>query len=131
MGTRWALLIRIVVGGIFVSEGLQKFIFPEELGVGRFTDIGIVYPNFTAPFVGVVEIVCGLLLLLGFYTRWATLPVIISMLVAISTTKLPLLGAEGFWTMAHEARTDFLMLFGLVFLLLEGAGEWSLDDRRS
>lgn len=57
-----ALFVRVIVGWIFLSEGIQKFLFPDALGVGRFIKIGIPSPLFTAPFVGVVEIVAGALL---------------------------------------------------------------------
>ena len=123
------ILIRLVVGGVFLSEGIQKFLFSDALGVGRFAKIGIPAPEVMAPFVGVFEVGCGLLLLLGLLTRPAAIPLIVVMLVAISTTKVPILLKGGFWSMAHEARTDFAMLLGSVFLLLVGAGPWSLDAR--
>jgi putative oxidoreductase len=121
------LLIRLLVGAVFVSEGIQKFLFPADLGVGRFTKIGLPSPEVLAPFVGVVEIVGGLLLLLGLLTRLAALALLVDMLVAITTTKIPILLKEGLWKMAHEARTDWSMLLGALFLLLVGAGAWSLD----
>jgi uncharacterized membrane protein YphA (DoxX/SURF4 family) len=121
------ILIRLIVGAVFLSEGVQKFLFPADLGVGRFTKIGIPAPEIMAPFVGIVEIVGGLLLLLGFLTRLAAIPLIINMLVAITTTKIPILQKSGFWAMAHEARVDFAMLLGCLFLLIVGAGTWSLD----
>lgn len=123
------LLIRLVVGAVFLSEGVQKFLFPNDLGVGRFLKIGIPSPHIMAPFVGVIEIVCGALILLGLFTRLASVPLVIDMLVAISTTKVPILLASGFWAMAHEARTDYAMLLGLIFLLIVGAGRWSIDRR--
>jgi uncharacterized membrane protein YphA (DoxX/SURF4 family) len=128
---RAAVLIRVLVGAVFMSEGTQKFLFPQELGVGRFTKIGIPAPELTAPFVGGVEIVCGTLLILGLFTRLAAIPLIVTMLVAIVTTKIPILLNEGFWAMAHEARTDASMLVGSVFLLMVGSGAWSLDGRLS
>jgi putative oxidoreductase len=124
-----ALLVRLAVGGIFLSEGLQKFLFPAELGVGRFAKIGLPAPGVLAPFVGVVEIVGGLLVLVGLLTRVAAVPLLIVMLVAITTTKIPILLQKGFWAMAHEARTDFAMLLGCWFLALVGAGAYSLDAR--
>ena len=137
---RSVILIRLVVGGVFLSEGIQKFLFPVENGIGRFVKIGIPAPETMAPFVGVVEIVCGALILLGLLTRLATIPLIIDMLVAILSTKIPILLGSGFWGfslrnlpyygfwgMAHEARTDFAMLLGSIFLLIVGAGSWSLD----
>src|SRR5207244_7173790 len=80
-----------------------------------------------APFVGVCEIVCGVFFLVGLLTRLAAITMTIDMLVAISTTKVPLLLKSGFWSMAHEARTDYAMLLGSIFLLLIGAGSWSFD----
>jgi putative oxidoreductase len=121
------ILIRLVVGGVFLSEGIQKFLFPAALGVGRFVKIGIPAPEVMAPFVGVVEIVGGLLLLFGLLTRLAAVPLIVDMLVAIYTTKIPMLHAQGFWGMAHEARVDYAMLLGSAFLLIVGAGPWSID----
>src|SRR5499427_10602094 len=123
------LLVRLVVGAVFLSEGIQKFLFPATLGVGRFTKIGIPAPEVMAPFVGVVEIVFGLLLLIGLLTRLATIPLLIDIVVAIATTKIPMLIKDGFWKMAHEARTDFAMLLGLAFLLIVGGGRASLDAR--
>lgn len=121
------ILIRLSVGAVFLSEGIQKFLYPDALGVGRFIKIGIPAPEIMAPFVGVLEIGCGVLLILGFLTRLAAIPMIIDMCVAISTTKIPILLKDGFWSMAHEARTDYAMLLGSIFLLIVGAGAWSVD----
>jgi putative oxidoreductase len=123
------LLIRLVIGAVFLSEGIQKFLFLADLGVGRFAKIGIPSPEMMAPFVGVVEIICGALILLGLLTRLAAIPLIIDMLVAISTTKIPMLFKSGFWAMAHEARVDYAMLLGSIFLLVVGSGRWSADAR--
>jgi len=114
------ILIRLMTGAVFFSEGIQKFLFPQELGIGRFTRIGMPAPEVLAPFVGGVEIVCGALLIVGLFTRLAAIPLIINMFVAIATTKLPILVREGFWSMAHESRTDFSMLLGSLFLLFIG-----------
>lgn len=137
---RSMILIRLVVGGVFLSEGIQKFLLPEMLGVGRFTRIGIPAPGVLGPFVGAVEIIGGGLILLGCLTRLAAIPLLIDIFVAIISTKVPiLLGHDygcfhvaklaryGFWSMASEARTDFSMFFGLLFLLVVGAGMWSVD----
>jgi uncharacterized membrane protein YphA (DoxX/SURF4 family) len=124
------LLLRILVGWVFLSEGIQKFLFPAALGAGRFEKIGIPAPQFTGPFVGVVEIVCGTLLIVGLVTTFAVLPLLIDILVAITTTKGPLLLKQGFWAAMHEARTDFCMIVGLVAIALLGAGAISLDARR-
>jgi putative oxidoreductase len=121
------VLIRVLVGWVFLSEGIQKFLFPDSLGVGRFVKIGIPWPQVMAPFVGVVEIVCGSLLLIGLITRLAAVPLLIDISVALYSTKIITLAKNGFWGTLHEARTDVSMLLGLVFLLLVGAGAWSLD----
>ena len=121
------ILIRLAIGSVFLSEGIQKFLFPDQLGAGRFAKIGIPSPDLLGPFVGSIEIVCGVLVLLGLLTRLAAVPLITVMLVAIASTKIPILLERGFWAMAHEARTDFSMLLGSVFLLIAGAGPASLD----
>jgi len=128
---RATILIRLLVGAVFLSEGIQKFLFPAALGVGRFVKIGIPAPQFFAPFVGVVEIACGTLLIIGFITRLAAIPLLIDISVAIATTKIPMLARAGFWSTVHEARTDYCMLLGLVFLLLVGSGPLSIDARVS
>ena len=124
-------LVRLLVGAVFLSEGMQKFLFPAALGVGRFAKIGIPAPAFTAPFVGAVEVVAGALLIVGLCTRPAALLLLADIAVAIVTTKLPMFGAQGFWATAHEARTDWCMLLGSAFLLLVGAGPRSMDARLS
>lgn len=123
----WVILVRLMVGAVFLSEGIQKFLYPAEVGAGRFAKIGLPAPEALAPFVASFEIACGLLVLLGFLTRLAAVPLITIMLVAITTTKVPILLASGFWKMAHEARTDWSMLLGALFLLIVGGGVWSLD----
>ena len=137
----WSILIRLLVGlVVFLPEGIQKLIFPDALGAGRFFRIGIPYPDIIGPFVGVVEIVCGALIIVGLFTRLAAIPLIVIMIVAIVSTKIPiLLGHDfwifhvakfpryGFWSMAHEARADLCMLLGALYLLIEGGGKWSLD----
>jgi putative oxidoreductase len=115
------------VGAVFLSEGLQKFLFPADLGPGRFAKIGLPAPDFLAPFVGTFEIVCGALVLLGLFTRLAAIPLITIMLVAIGSTKVPILLHKGLWEAAHEARVDWSMLLGSLFLLVVGAGRLSLD----
>jgi len=138
------VIIRLMVGGIFLSEGIQKFLYPAELAAGRFAKIGIPWPELMGPFVGGVEVVCGLLVLIGLVTRPAVVPLIITMCVALVSIKVPiLLGQEflgfalrplpryGFWSMMHESRNDLCMLLGCIFLLIVGAGKWSLDCRLS
>jgi putative oxidoreductase len=122
------LLIRILVGWVFLSEGIQKFLFPDSLGVGRFVKIGIPWPHVMAPFVGVVEIVCGTLVLIGCLTRLSTVPLVIDIAVALYSTKIVVFTKNGFWGTLHEARTDVSMLLALVFLLLVGGGSLSVDS---
>lgn len=124
---RSVLLIRFMVGLIFLSEGIQKFLFPSELGVGRFTQIGIPYSEIMAPFVGAIEIICGCLVVIGLVTKLASIPLLVDIVVAMLSTKIPILMQKGFWQMAHEARTDFCMLIGLIFLLIVGPGKISFD----
>lgn len=136
------VLIRLLVGAVFLSEGIQKFLFPDALGVGRFVRIGIPWPEIMGPFVGVVEIGAGSLVLLGLLTRPAALLLWINISVAILSTKIPILlgrgfwlfhppsvKSYGFWSMAHEARTDFCTWLGALFLLIVGAGAFSLDKQ--
>jgi len=124
---RSIILIRILVGSVFLSEGIQKFLFPEKVGAGRFMRIGIPFPEATANFVGSFEILCGILVLIGFLTRAAVVPLICIMLTAIATTKIPIFLESGFWKMAHDSRTDFSMLLCSIFLLINGAGSFSAD----
>ena len=141
----WNIFVRFLVGLIvFLPEGIQKLIFPDVLGAGRFAKIGIPFPDAMGPFVGVVETVCGLLIILGLLTRLAAIPLIIVMIVALISTKLPiLLGHDvwmfhlaqdikrtGFWSMMHEARADLTMLLGCIYLIV-GGGRWSLDNALS
>ena len=119
--------IRLMVGAVFFLEGIKKFLFVEQWGAGRFTRIGIPAPHLTGPFVGAVEIICGLLVLMGLRTSLAAIPLLAVICTAIATTKIPILLKSGFWPMEAEARTDYAMLMGLIFLLLAGPGCLSLD----
>ena len=135
------VLIRLVVGAVFLSEGIQKFIFPEVVGAGRFAKIPIASAETVAPVIGSIETICGILLIAGLLTRLAALPLIAIMLTAIFTTKIPiLLGFPilgfslrtvpyyGIWGFMHESRTDLAMLFGSLFLFIVGAGRISIDS---
>jgi uncharacterized membrane protein YphA (DoxX/SURF4 family) len=121
------VLIRVMVGAVFLSEGIQKFLDPEKLGAGRMAKIGLPAPHVLGPLVGTFEIVCGALVLAGLLTRLAAIPLVTIMCVALVSTKLPILLNQGFWAAAHESRTDFAMLLGSIFLLIGGAGKWSPD----
>jgi len=138
---RAAVVVRVAIAFVFVFEGIQKFLYPDALGVGRFVKIGIPAPGVMAPFVGVVEIVGGLLVLLGLLTRLGALALLVDMVVALLSTKIPILIGHGFlgfanpttrtgfWGMAHEARTDVTMLLCCAFLVMVGAGSMSFDAR--
>lgn len=125
--SKTTIIVRIMVGVVFLSEGIQKFLFPDELGAGRFAEIGLPSPEFLGSFVGTFEITCGALVLIGMITRFASIPLIIIMLVAIATTKAEMLDDKGFWVMLHGSRTDWAMLLGSIFLLIKGSGLYSLD----
>ncbi len=125
------LLIRLAVGLVFLTQGVLKYTDPK-MGVLRFGHLGFPEPGFTAGFVGAFEIGCGLLVLLGLFTRLAAIPLLVVISTAIATTKIPELSraGQGFWFMVTDARTDFAMLCSLLFLLGSGPGRWSLDALR-
>ena len=144
-GPAATVLLRCMAGGVFLSEGILKFVYPNQ-GVGRFTKLGIPFPDATATFVGGLEIVGGCLLILGLLSRLIAIPFIIEMVVAILTTKIslylgtsplplpPALPKIGFWAVLHETRSDYAQLLTVAFLLVAGPGKWSLDaflQRRS
>lgn len=124
---RTFIIIRLIVGVVFLSEGIQKILFASKRGAGRFEEIGLPNPEFLGSLVAGFEILCGIFILLGFLTRLATLPLIIIMSVAMMTTKADIFLQKGFWEMLHASRTDWSMLLGCLFLLINGAGKWSFD----
>jgi len=137
-GSNSIFLIRLMTGGVFFWEGLIKFIFVNQ-GVGRFTKIGIPFPEFSAHFVAGFEIVGGLLLIFGLFTRFVSVPFIFQMIVAVLTTKValylgtsplplpPALPQVGFWAVLHEIRSDYAQIMTCLFLALNGPGRFSLD----
>ena len=142
--SKTTILIRLMVGAVFLSEGIQKYLYPAIRGTGRFEGMGFPNPEFWGNFVGLFEILCGALLLSGLLTRGAALAMLINMTVAIIVTKIPIAFGEsfgsfvlrelktyGFWSMAHEMRTDFAMWLGSLFLLIKGSGRWSMDKKIS
>lgn len=132
------LLLRLMAGGVFFWEGILKYVYTNQ-GVGRFTKLGMPLPHFTANFVACLEIAGGLLVLSGLITRLIAVPFVIEMIVAILSTKISLyLGTSplplppappksGMWAVLHEGRADYAQLLVMMFLLLNGAGRWSLD----
>ncbi len=144
-GPASTLLLRLMAGGVFLSEGILKFVYANQ-GVGRFTKLGFPWPQLTASLVGGLEIGGGLLLIAGLVTRLIAIPFIVEMMVAILSTKvalylgtspLPLPAAApkiGFWAVMHETRSDYAQLLTVAYLMLAGPGWWSIDallNRRS
>ena len=125
------LIPRLVVGLIFLSEGIQKFVYPDIVGTGRFAKIGFENPEFWAAFTGYFEIGCSVFLLVGLFTRIAAIPLIVIMITAFFTTKWPILLDKGLGYFAHEYRTDFAMTMLLIFLIYHGGGNFSLDFKIS
>ena len=137
-GPRAAILIRVMAGSVFLWEGILKFVYPNQ-GVGRFTKLGFPAPHFTATADGWLEIIGGILLITGLFTRLIAIPFIIEMIVAMASTKIPMyLGTAplplppvppqiGFWAVLHEIRSEYAQLFSCAFLLIVGPGSWSLD----
>ncbi len=134
-------LIRLMAGGVFLSEGILKFVYTNQ-GVGRFTKLGFPMPDKLATAIALFEIVGGLMLLAGLYTRIVALLFAAEMVAAILTTKVTLfLGTSplpmppsppklGIWAVLHETRSDWAQLLCCVFLTIVGAGAASLDARR-
>jgi putative oxidoreductase len=123
------IFVRIIVGLIFVSEGIQKFLFLQTFGPRYFAEIGFNHAFFWAYFTGTFEILCGILVLFGLVTRLASIPLLIVMITAFVTTKLPLLTSRGFLTFAHEYSTDFSLTLLLIVLIIYGGGNRSIDLR--
>mgnify|MGYP002717223356 CR=1 FL=1 len=125
--SKTTIIIRLMVSLVFLSEGLQKFLRPESVGSRRFEKIGFDDFEFWANFVGTFEILCGLLLIVGIFTRISAFILVIIMAVAFFTTKIPILLEKGFLDFLHDSRTDWAMMMGSLFLLLKGSGKLGLD----
>ncbi len=137
-GPAATLWLRAMAGGVFLWEGVMKFVLPN-LGPGRFAKLSFPFPGPTAHFVAIVEIVGGCLILLGWETRAAAIPLAIEMVVAMLSTKIALYYGRsplplpptppqtGFWAVLHEIRSEYAQLFVSLFLIQEGSGRWSLD----
>jgi uncharacterized membrane protein YphA (DoxX/SURF4 family) len=137
-GPKSTLAIRLMAGGVFLSEGLLKFVYVNQ-GVGRFTKLGMPMPAVLAPAIALLEIGGGLLLITGLGTRLISVPFILEMVVAVLSTKIglyfgtsplpkpPALPVVGWWAVLHESRSDYAQLMSCIFLLASGPGAWSLD----
>ena len=131
-------LLRLMAGGVFLWEGILKFVFANQ-GVGRFTKLGLPAPELTANFIGILEIVGGILIIAGFLTRLIAVPFIIEMIVAMVSTKIsmyfgtsplplpPVPPQIGLWAVLHEIRSEYAQIMVAIFLLIAGPGRWSLD----
>jgi uncharacterized membrane protein YphA (DoxX/SURF4 family) len=126
------ILIRAMVGLVFLTEGILKFVRPHELGVEQFGALGIPFPQVLAPLVAVLEIAGGLAVALGIYAGDAALGLLVLAVGALVTTKLPvLLGRPlgpfvpttlayyGWGSFLHEARVDLCMLLGTLAVLID------------
>jgi uncharacterized membrane protein YphA (DoxX/SURF4 family) len=126
------ILVRLVVGLVFVTEGLLKFLHPSDLGAGRFAAIGLPFPHLLGPFVGAVEIIGGLAIALNLFAGDAALALLAVILTALVTTKVPVLLGHplgpfslsrlpryGLLSFLHEARLDLAMLFSLVAVAID------------
>lgn len=137
-GPKATALIRWMAGGVFLWEGILKFVYKNQ-GVGRFTKIGIPFPHVLAPSIAVLEIVGGILLMAGLLTRFISIPFVVEMLVAMASTKISLfLGSSplplppapptvGIWAVLHEIRSDYAQIMSVLFLGIVGPGQWSMD----
>ncbi len=137
-GPKATLAIRLLAGGVFLSEGILKFVYVNQ-GVGRFTKLGMPMPGLLAPAIALLEIGGGLLLISGLATRFICVPFLIEMVVAVLSTKVglyfgtsplpkpPAPPLVGWWAVLHESRADYAQLLSCAFLLAAGPGPWSLD----
>jgi uncharacterized membrane protein YphA (DoxX/SURF4 family) len=136
------ILIRVVVGLVFLTEGILKFVEPGDLGSGRFAHIGLPFPHLLAPFVAVIEILAGAAMILGLYAGDAAVLLLIVILTAILTTKVPILlghrigrfepphfGRYGLLSFLHESRTDLCMLCGCLAVLFDSGVTFGRSKR--
>lgn len=123
------VFVRMIAGVVFVSEGIQKYLVVSLLGPSYFQDIGFGHPMFWSYFTGSFEIVCGLLVVAGLFTRIAAVPLLTIMITAYFTAKLPVLLDKGFLSFAQVYRVDYALTILIIMLLVYGAGRWSVDLR--
>lgn len=121
------LLIRFMVGFYFLAGGVLKFSYPELQETGFFQNLGFISAGSMVSFISTVEVICGLMIMAGFFTRVAVIPLLLTISFTVLIGKFPILFEEGFWLMAHISRIDFAMFLGCVFLLITGSGYWSVD----
>jgi uncharacterized membrane protein YphA (DoxX/SURF4 family) len=126
------ILVRMMVGLVFLLEGALKYLRPEDVGAGHFAAIGLPFPEILAPMVGGIEIGCGAAILLNFFAGDAALALLVVIVTALVSTKLPILLGRpigpftmeklnnyGWLSFFHQARTDFCMVFGLLAVMID------------
>jgi putative oxidoreductase len=116
------LIGRFAVGMLFLSTGWGKVHTLDKV-TAFFTELGIPAPGFHATLVGYSELICGSLLVVGLLTRLATVPLIVSMIVAILTAKRREL--HGIFDLVGF--DEFTYLAVLVMIAFIGPGRVSLD----
>lgn len=109
------MVLRIIVGYVFLLEGSLKFILHDSRAL-YFETLGLPFPAITLLLVGIVEIVCGSLVLFNLQVRKAVIPLIIIMVMAIVLTKLPILLDSGLFSFAHESKLDIILAVLMILL---------------
>ena len=128
--SRAVILIRILVGWFYLFEGIEKFMFSDRMASGQFHRLGIPAPHAVAILVAVLEILCGVAVLVGIETRWAAGGLLLVNLGAIAATKLHLFRHDDIWTALHQSRLEISLFLAIVFLMVAGSGAYALENRR-
>jgi uncharacterized membrane protein YphA (DoxX/SURF4 family) len=126
------ILIRVMVGLVFLLEGSLKFIRPEELGAERFAALGLPYPHYLGLLLGGIEIGGGAAILLNFYAGDAALALLMVIVTALFVNKFPILLGRplgpfpleklkeyGWLSFLHAARLEFCLIFSLLAILID------------
>jgi putative oxidoreductase len=116
------LAVRLTLGSVFLGTGWGKL---HNLGqvTSFFTELGIPFPSVQAPMVSGIELFGGALILVGLFTRFAALPLMATMVVAILTAKRPEI--DGIRSLL--AFDESVYFAGFLWLAVAGAGKASLD----
>lgn len=130
-GPTTQILIRLLVGGVFLTAGIQKLIYPGLMGAGRFGDLGFPVPGIIAAVIGAVEIIAGSAVLLGLATQLAAYLLLAISIGAIFAVDLPVLLNQpiwvfpvpdrpryGVWAFFTSFRENFAMLIGTLYLII-------------
>ncbi|MGE5114661.1 MAG: DoxX family protein [Acidobacteriaceae bacterium] len=117
-------LLRAIVGIVFLAHGFQKFFMVGIDGVtGAFTQMGIPFPHLSAYLAASAEFFGGLALLLGLFTRFAAIPVAVTMIVAILQVHL-----KGGFFAPQGVEYPLTLLIANIALVLAGGGAFALDN---